>query len=111
MKNSSHLSLPVYHNHQHPVFFLSYTPVISFFGSVVKRFHFQKFLVWRIPSTTHDQNSDDAIKEFLHLSNLATRQRFYDDYVGRSCKYSPIISEPNKQGSELLSKQASKQVN
>ncbi|XP_068692412.1 uncharacterized protein [Montipora foliosa] len=44
----------------------------------------EKFLIWRIASKpVYDQKSNDAIGEFWNLSNLATRQRFYDDYVGR----------------------------
>ncbi|KAM7434904.1 hypothetical protein ABFA07_015060 [Porites harrisoni] len=44
----------------------------------------QNFLNWRIPSKPMPgQKVNDASKAFLYLSDVETRQRFYDDYVGR----------------------------
>lgn len=36
------------------------------------------------------QKSNETIKVFLNLSDLETKERFYDDYVGRFSKYAPM---------------------
>ena len=36
------------------------------------------------------QKSNETFKEFLNLTDLETKERFYDDYVGRFSKYATL---------------------